>query len=66
MIKRTQVHFGAVSLVAFTGFINIVMIVVFLPAVAELTAMHVGTSPFGVAFDGLVFQPVGAVSLLVL
>ena len=66
MIKRTQIHFLAILLIAFPSFINIVMIIVLFPTMAELTSMHIRTATFFVAFYWLVFQPVGTVSFLVL
>ena len=66
MIKRTQIHLIAVLLIAFASFINIVVVVEFLPSVAEITIMHICTAALRVAFNRLVFEPVRAVRLLVL
>jgi len=66
MIKGTQIHLGAVLLIALPSFINIVMIVEFLPAMAKLTPMHILTPALLITFNGLVFKPVWTICLLVL
>jgi hypothetical protein len=66
MIKGTQIHLSTVLLIALPSFINIVMIIVFLPAVAELTPMHIMTPALLITFNGLIFKPVWTICLLVL